>query len=184
MERTFKIPKWHELYTQYFAYLENTKDATRILSEFRKKHGIECEFFIPGTDERTGKPFLIIGTYVDMNRIIHDKAKFGTDLLKPNHQGLYPVRKNSDLYKDWIATLKKEDNFRILDEPKINTYIGIDNDGKDIGLYEKEFCTDGITLLLRISSEHEYVVSDDFIEVEPYVFYDMKEKVNENKRLR
>lgn len=176
MEKAFKIPRWHELHSDYFRYLRNVEDTTRILTKFRKKHGIECEWFTAGTHERTGKPFLYIGTHVDVQRIIHDKAKFGTDLLKPDKYGRYAVRKNSALYKDWIETLCCEDNFKVLDEPKISTYIAIDNKGKDLGKFEREFLVKDGELYLDIRSEEKFIVTDDFIEIELYRFYDMKEE--------
>lgn len=176
MERTFKIPRWHELYSDYFRYLQNLEDTKRILTKFRNEHGIQCEWFTAGIHERTGKSFLYIGTHVDVERIIHDKKKFGTDLLKPDKHGRYAVRKNSNLYKDWLETLRYEDNFKVLDEPRISKYLAIDNKGKDLGEFEREFLVHNKELYVNVKTENKFIMTDDFIEIEPYKFYEMKEE--------
>lgn len=176
MERTFKIPRWHELYSDYFRYLQNVEDTKRILTKFRNEHDIKCEWFVAGTEERTGKPFLCIGTHVDVERIIHDKKKFGTDLLKPDKHGRYAIRKNSALYKDWLETLRYEDNFKVLDEPRISKYLAIDNKGKDLGEFEREFLVHNKELYVNVKTENKFIMTDDFIEIEPYKFYEMKEE--------
>lgn len=176
MERTFKIPRWHELYSDYFRYLQNLEDTKRILTKFRNEHDIKCEWFAAGTEERTGKPFLYIGTHVDVQRIIHDKKKFGTDLLKPDKHGRYAIRKNSALYKDWLETLRYEDNFKVLDEPRISKYLAIDNKGKDLGEFEREFLVHNKELYVNVKTENKFIMTDDFIEIEPYKFYEMKEE--------
>lgn len=176
MERTFKIPRWHELYSDYFRYLQNVEDTKRILTKFRAEHDLKCEWFVPGTDERTGKPFLSIGTHISVERIIHDKGVYGTDLLKPNKQGLYALRKNGGLYRDWLETLEYEDNFKVLDEPKISQYMAIDNKGKDLGEFEREFLVHGKDLFVNVKTENKFIMTEDFIEIEPYKFYEMKEE--------
>ena len=177
MIKAFKIPKWHELYSEYFRYLENTKDTIRILTDFRKRHKIKCELVLAGVDERTQKPYIMIGTHKDVKRVVADKKRFGTDLLKPNLRGMYSFRKNGKVYQDWLETLKKEDNFKILAEPKILDYIAFDNDGKDLGEFEKEYLVYDKDLYMLITSEKDFVVDEDFIEIEGYKFYDMKEEI-------
>lgn len=168
MERRYKIPSWHELYSDYFRYLENSKKTLEILTKFRKKHDIKCELMSAGTNERTGQPYLCIGTHKDYKRIAADKKKFGTALLKPNRDGLYGLRKNGTLYRDWLETLKNEDNFKVLDEPRISKYIAIDNKGKDLGEFEREFSVVDKDLFVTIRSDQKFMVTDDFIEVETF----------------
>lgn len=176
INKAFKIPSWHELYSEYFRYLKNTQETIEILTEFRKEQGIESELVMTGTDERTGKIFLEIGTIKDVNRIKHDKAKFGTNLLRPNSRGMYPVRKNGPLHAKWVAKLLEHDNFKVLPEPSVTQYIAFDKKGKDLGEYVKNFViSKDNSLYMMISSETEFIVTEDFIEVEPYKFIEIKE---------
>lgn len=175
IERTFKIPSWHRLYSDYFRYLNNTQQAIKLLKEFRKEQDIQCELILPYTDSRTQKQSLKIATTKDYRRIAHDKKKFGTDLKKPDSQGFYGIRLNSKLCQSWLDILKANDNFKILDEPKIAEYIGINNKGKDLGKFEREFLVDDKDLYLSIKCEYKFIVVDDFIEIEPYKFYEIKE---------
>ena len=175
MQKAYKIPSWHQLHSDYFRYLENTKQAIKLLKDFREKEDIRCELVLPYTDSRTGKSSLKIATTKDYKRIVHDKKKFGTDLKKPDGNGFYGIRLNSKLYAEWQEILKQNDNFKILSEPKIAQYIGINNKGKDLGKFEREFLVDDKDLYLYIDCPYDFIVVDDFIEIEVYKFFELKD---------
>lgn len=177
MEKAFKIPRWHPLYSLYFQYLDNTQEAIQLLVEFRKENKIKCELIQTGVDPKTNEPWIWIGTIKDVKRIRHDKKMLGTALLKPKKNGMYPVRKHSQLWYNWVKKLKEHDDFRVLDEPSTIDYIAISNKkgGGDVGKFEREYLAVGKDLYLRFSSENDFIVNEGLVEIPLYQFYEMKE---------
>lgn len=176
MIKRYKIPEWHQLYSDYFRYIKNRKRTREFVIKFAKDHKLYSGLIQVGT--KTVMKFKK-GRYVEENvpyfmindnnpKILeHDLKILGTTALKRRNDGYYPLRVNSDEMRDWIKLLKDHDNFVILDPPEIKQYICcIDENGKDFGDIVRKFEAQGDDLYLIVECNEDFIAVDAFIEQE------------------
>lgn len=175
--KIFKVPDWCVLYAKYNQYLDNRRKTSEIVLGFMRENGLFCGLVKTGWDEKIVEkkgecevekfPYFMISDK-DPDVLKHDLDKLGTS-ARARQGDYYPIRKNSDIMRKWVNTLKAHDNFQILDVPSISDYIVL-REGKTYkrmkDMYSRAFAKEGDALYLRVQSQHPFDVSDELIEVQ------------------
>lgn len=112
MEKFYRIKKGSPLYSQYFEYIENTKQVNEVVKEFMVEHNIETHQYYASTDV-----LYIVPTAADLD-------KFDKVLSKNVGNGLRPFKKTSKINKDWVELLKSK-NLRVLGKPFLGFYFKV-----------------------------------------------------------
>lgn len=132
MEKYFEISRDHQVYKEYFDWLEFRKKILDIYKKFASVQGIETSEFLPRQDT------------VGIVPIKGDNEKFDK-FLKKQDERIRFFKKGSAHAKDWEQLLAIED-IKITYKPNISWYFNgcksrtrlFDIDGKLYGSYESD----------------------------------------------
>lgn len=94
MDKYFEITKGSKLYNDYFKWLEEQENMSKIFGEFASKHGIESTKFIP---QKTR--LKIIPTEKDKDNF---RSEFTLDYGK---EGIRQFKCNCEIGKSWKSTV-------------------------------------------------------------------------------
>lgn len=154
MEKFFTVTEGTRLHDEYFTYKTNHKLVNQCAKDFMEKHNMETEKFA-----RSSETFCIIPTE-------NDCKNFGSMFSKDKVNGLSVFKKNSEIGKDWIKTLKLQ-NLCVLHKPMIAFEFSKFAGGK---FTTRLFDIDGI-LYLSFDCGYEVETPEGFNELKASEFF-------------
>lgn len=200
MIKFYKIPDWHDIYALYENYLKNREKTKMLVLKFMKKYNLHSSYVIVGYDIKKGMkkgeqtleevPFFRFKdndpkieerdkrtlNHINRKLIEKNKSRSGDAYVKKDSDDFYGIRKNSAVMTEWISLLRNYDNFKILDVPSIMSYLIFNEKDKTVRI-QKVFEKHGDDLYLGIISNRDFIVSNDFIEIDEKKaseYFDMK----------
>lgn len=117
MEKYYEVTEAHNLHGDYFRWIENSNVTNEIVKEFMAAHEIEARKYYAANDA-----LYIVATD-------KDKENFKSSLTKNHSNGLYKLKGNSKINKQWLKLLKSK-NHKILQRPNVIFYMPLSQGGR------------------------------------------------------
>lgn len=102
MRRYYEVKKESDLYNAYFKCLNAIEQVNDLVNSFMKKHGIKTKYYFPSDK------------YLYIQPTKEDVENYGSDLYKPEKDGLQAFKEYSDVGEDWVKTIEENNLKQIL----------------------------------------------------------------------
>jgi hypothetical protein len=157
MEKYFVVTEKSELRGDYLKYRENAEVIRQHVKDFTEEHGIESKEYHESVDA-----LYIVPT----NK---DNESFGKMLAKDVGNGLRPFKKNSQIAKAWVNSLK-EKNIEILHKPTVGFYF------KEIhGRFRYRLFVINNIVYCSMSMDHDFETPEGMEEIKASEFFKVVE---------
>jgi hypothetical protein len=160
MEKFFTIKPGSQLYKDYFQYLEDVKNNSKVFNEFATKHGIEASSYVPHK-----KYLQIVPTEKDKDKFVNEFTQDYGDC------GLRQFKVRSVVGKDWVNVMS---DIRMARKPD---YFGLI---RVYGRYSERLFNINEVLYGSLSAGMDFELHECMEEIKASEFYKIVEDYNES----